>query len=78
MENVQAFWSSLSVVLAEIDGMADEAAAETLIDYLERYREGWTAIAASMHASAGRRALVERGVQILAQRDMVDDGIPSG
>jgi hypothetical protein len=55
----------------------DADAAEVLVDFLEDYRHVWPAIAAGMHASAGRRALFVRSVKILAERDLVDDGIPS-
>jgi hypothetical protein len=44
MTDVRDFWTGLSVVLKEIDRLADEPAAETLIDYLERYREEWDAV----------------------------------
>jgi hypothetical protein len=70
------FWSELPDVLAQAEQLDDAAAASVLVEFLEAYRHAWTAIAASIHASAGRRALFERGVLILAERDMVDDRLP--
>jgi hypothetical protein len=63
---VELFWSDLGDVLTEIDGMADEAAAEMLIEFLEGYRDAWPTI-------AGRRALFARARLVLAERTGNDE-----
>ncbi len=72
------FWRELPDVLAQAEQLGDEAAAaEVLVEFLEQFRHVWPAIAASLHVSTGRRALFQRSVRILAERDMVDDSIPA-
>ena len=63
------FWSELPDVLTAVDGMEDAAAAATLIEFLELYREDWSAIVASSRNHAGHRALVARAMLILAEKD---------
>jgi hypothetical protein len=71
------FWKELPDVLAQCAQLDDEAAAATLIDFLEPYRHAWPSVAASMGASAPRRALAVLAVRILAAKDSVDDSIPA-
>ena len=68
------FWTELDDVLTTIDGMADEIAAETLIEFLELHRQSW-GVVQSMCASSTRRGLIERACLVLAER-RVDDGLP--
>lgn len=60
-------------MLTEIDGMADEAAAETLIEFLEGYRDAWPTIRATVRESAGRRTLFARARLVLAERTGNDE-----
>ena len=75
--NASEFWAELPHVLSEAEHLEDAEAAAMLVNFLEDYRHMWPNIAASMRASAARRALFERSVLILAERDGVDDGIPN-
>jgi hypothetical protein len=70
------FWKEIPDVLAQTAQLDDERAADTLVDFLEQYRHVWPSIAASMQASAARRALFVLAVRVLAEKDLVDDDTP--
>jgi len=60
MNQPNEFWDELPDALADIDGMEDATAADTLIEFLELHRETWGAVVQSMAASAARRGMIER------------------
>jgi hypothetical protein len=75
--NAEAFWAQFGLALdacAEIGD--DDIAADNLVRFLEPHREVWSAIVASMRASADRRAMIERACVLLAERKS-DDGLAS-
>ena len=78
IETIGAFWSELPFILEEAEQMThDEDAAAMLIEFLEQYRGTWQRIVVTMRLSGAKRALFERSLAVLAERDM-DDGIPAG
>ncbi len=70
-DDLDDFWSKLGFLLMTIDGMEDQGAA-VLVAFLERYRDTWPDVIASMHESADRRSLFERSLLVLTDR--IKDG----
>jgi hypothetical protein len=76
----EVFWSDFpDALLAAEQADDDDTAAATLIEFLEVHKDTWAAIKRSMRASAGRRAMIERALLILAERTRHDEtGLRSG
>ena len=71
------FWSAFAVALDAVEEYSDDdVRADALVRFLEGHRQTWTAIVASMRASADRRAMIERACLLLAERKS-DDGLAS-
>jgi hypothetical protein len=71
-----AFWSAFAVALDAVEEYDDDVRADALVRFLEPHKAVWSAIVASMRASADRRAMIERACLLLAERKM-DDGLAS-
>jgi hypothetical protein len=70
------FWNAFAVALDAVEEYDDDVRADALVRFLEPHKATWTAIVASMRASADRRAMIERACLLLAERKS-DDGLAS-